>query len=117
MVARLTYRFQPKANLGRDPESLADYEYIIFGGDDPEMSIGSSSRRMLPLDVQVALRDAEKDLASWRNSPLRPSRSFLPADLPRRCRRSLKRSYPSARRHAKSSRDGLMTPTISTRSA
>ena len=36
------------------------------------MSIGSSLRRMLPLDVQVALRDAEKDLASWRNSPLRP---------------------------------------------
>ena len=72
MVARLTYRFQPKANLGRDPESLADYEYIIFGGDDPDMSVGSSLRRMLPLDVQVALRDAEKDLASWRNSPLRP---------------------------------------------
>lgn len=72
LVARLTYRFQPKANLGRDPESLADYEYIIFGGDDPEMSIGPSLRRMLPLDVQVALRDAEKDLSSWRNSPLRP---------------------------------------------
>lgn len=72
MVARLTYRFQPKANLGHDPESLADYEYIIFGGDDPEMSIGVSLRRMLPLDVQVALRDAEKDLSSWRNSPLRP---------------------------------------------
>ena len=58
MVARPTYRFQPKANLGRDPESLADYEYIIFGGDDPEMSIGPSLMRMLPLDVQVALRDA-----------------------------------------------------------
>ena len=72
MVARLTYRFQPKANLGRAPESLADYEYIVFGGDDPEMSIGPSLRRMLPLDVQVALRDAEKDLSSWRNSPLRP---------------------------------------------
>lgn len=72
MVARLTYRFQPKANLGRNPESLADYEYIVFGGDDPEMSVGSSLRRMLPLDVQVALRDAEKDLSSWRNSPLRP---------------------------------------------
>ena len=72
MVARLTYRFQPKANLGRDPESLADYEYIIFGGDDPDMAVGPSLRRMLPLDVQVALRDAEKDLSSWRNSPLRP---------------------------------------------
>lgn len=72
MVARLTYRFQPKAHLEGPPESLADYEYIVFGGDDPEMSIGPSLRRMLPLDVQVALRDAEKDLSSWRHSPLRP---------------------------------------------
>lgn len=72
MIARLTYRFQPKANLGRNPEGVADYEYLIFGGHDPEMSIGPLLRRMLPLDVQVALRDAEKDLSSWRNSPLRP---------------------------------------------
>ena len=28
MVTRLTYRFRPKANLGRDSESLADYEYM-----------------------------------------------------------------------------------------
>ncbi|MCV0368902.1 AAA family ATPase [Filomicrobium sp.] len=81
MVARLTYRFQPKANLGRDPESLTDYEYVIFGGDDPDMAIGSSLRRMLPLDVQVALRDAEKDLSSWRNSPLRPLIEQLAASL------------------------------------
>lgn len=72
MVARLTYRFQPKANLDRDPETLADYEYVIFGGADPDMAVGPSLRRMLPLDVQVALRDAEKDLSSWRSSPLRP---------------------------------------------
>lgn len=72
MVSRMTYRFQPKANLGRAPESLADYEYILFGGEDPNMGVDPSVRRMLPLDVQVALRDAEKDLASWRRSPLRP---------------------------------------------
>lgn len=72
MVARLTYRFQPKADLGRDPESLADYEYVISAGEDPDMAVGASLRRMLPLDVQVALRDAEKDLAAWRRSPLRP---------------------------------------------
>lgn len=36
------------------------------------MAVGSSLRRMLPLDVQVSLRNAEKDFASWRNSPLRP---------------------------------------------
>src|SRR5687768_4887410 len=41
MVARLTYRFQPKADLDGDPEGLADYEYVIFGGDDPDMTIGA----------------------------------------------------------------------------
>nr|WP_246495734.1 TOPRIM nucleotidyl transferase/hydrolase domain-containing protein [Ameyamaea chiangmaiensis] len=36
---------------------------------------------MLPLDVQIALRDAEKDLSSWRNSPLRPLIEQLAASL------------------------------------
>ena len=72
MVARLTYRFQPKAGLDGDPQSLVDYEYVIFGGDDPDMAVSRTARRMLPLDIQGALRDAEKDLASWRRSPLRP---------------------------------------------
>ncbi|EKZ6870266.1 AAA family ATPase [Klebsiella pneumoniae] len=66
MVARLTYRFQPKTELNRAPESLKDYEYVIFGGADPDMHIGGAFRRMLPIDVQGALRDAEKDLSSWR---------------------------------------------------
>jgi len=72
MVARLTYRFQPKVGLEDDPESLADYEYVIFGGIDPDMAVGGGVRRMLPLEIQGALRDAEKDLASWRRSPFRP---------------------------------------------
>lgn len=72
MVAALTYRFQPKRTLTGAPVSLSDYEYLIFGGDDPDNALGGSLRRMLPLDVQGALRDAEKDLASWRHSPLRP---------------------------------------------
>ena len=72
MVARLTYRFQPKANLEGSPESLADYEYLIFGGGDPDRAVVGSFRRMLPLDIQDALRDTEKDLESWRRSPLRP---------------------------------------------
>ncbi len=49
MVARLTYRFQPKASLEEPPESLADYEYVVFGGDDPDRTLGTSFRRMLPL--------------------------------------------------------------------
>ena len=96
MVARLTYRFQPKANLGRDAEGLADYEYIIFGGDDPNMAIGSSLRRMLPLDVQVALRDAEKDLASWRNSPLRPLIEELATSLDEDAREEIQEQVNTA---------------------
>lgn len=72
MVARLTYRFRPKPELEGDPETLADYEYIIFGGNDPDVGVAPSMRRMLPVDVLEALRDSEKDLANWRRSPLRP---------------------------------------------
>ena len=96
MIARLTYRFQPKANLGHDPETLADYEYIIFGGDDPEMAAPPSLRRMLPLDVQVALRDTEKDLSSWRNSPLRPLIEQLATSLDERAREDIKKQVNEA---------------------
>ena len=89
MIARLTYRFQPKANLDRDPETLADYEYIVFGGDDPEMAAPSSLRRMMPLDVQVALRDTEKALSSWRNSPLRPLVEQLSTSLDEQTREEI----------------------------
>jgi putative ATP-dependent endonuclease of the OLD family len=96
MVARLTYRYQPKANLGRDPEGLADYEYVIFGGDDPNMTVGPSLRRMLPLDVQVALRDAEKDLSSWRNSPLRPLIEQLATSLDEKARQEIQEQVNQA---------------------
>ena len=98
MVARLTYRFQPKAGLGRAPESLKDYEYVIFGGDDPDMRIGGALRRMLPIDVQVALRDAEKDLASWRNSPLRPLIEDLAASLDDDAREEIQDQVDQAQR-------------------
>lgn len=81
-VARITYRFRPKAALnGGAPKSLSDYEYLIFGADDEDNSVGGMQRRQLPLDVQVALRDAEKDLSSWRRSPLRPLIEELTSDL------------------------------------
>jgi putative ATP-dependent endonuclease of OLD family len=89
MVARLTYRFQPKANLGRGPEGLADYESVVFGGDDPDMTVGASLRRMLPLDVQIALRDAEKDLSNWRHSPLRPLIEELASELDEEAREEI----------------------------
>lgn len=96
MIARLTYRFQPKASLGRQPGTLADYEYVIFGGDDPDVAVGSSLRRMLPLDVQVALRDAEKDLSSWRNSPLRPLIEEMATSLDEEAREEIQEQVNSA---------------------
>ena len=72
MVSRLTYRYQPMESLEGQPGSLADYEYIVFGGMYLDNNVGSTLRRMLPLDLLPALRDAEKDLGNWRRSPLRP---------------------------------------------
>lgn len=82
IVSRLTYRFQPKASLeGQAPETLANYEYIIFGGNNVDNLWMPSDRRQMPLDVQGALRDAESDLLSWRRSPLRPLIEDLARDL------------------------------------
>jgi putative ATP-dependent endonuclease of the OLD family len=37
MVARLTYRFQPKAELQESPRNTADYEYILLGAQTQTM--------------------------------------------------------------------------------
>lgn len=109
MVARLTYRFQPKAGLGRDPESLKDYEYIVFGGSDPDMRIGGGLRRMLPMDVQGALRDAEKDLASWRSSPLRPLIEDLATSLDDEAREEIQNQVDEAQRELASHEEVVAT--------
>jgi putative ATP-dependent endonuclease of OLD family len=96
MVSRITYRFQPKEDLEGEPDSLADYEYIIFGGTDPNNSVGAGFRRMVPLEVIDALRDAEKDLSSWRNSPLRPLIEALGTSLDDDARREIESEIKEA---------------------
>ncbi|CAN7310020.1 AAA family ATPase [Bradyrhizobium sp. LjRoot220] len=96
MVSRLTYRFQPKAGLEGEPKSTGDYEYIIFGGLDPDNAIRPALRRMLPLDVLAALRDAENDLATWRRSPLRPLIENLTAALNQTDREEIQNSVDAA---------------------
>jgi putative ATP-dependent endonuclease of OLD family len=96
MVSRLTYRFQPKDGLEGAPTSVADYEYILFGGLDPNNSIGPGLRRMLPLDVMGALRDAEKDLANWRRSPLRPLIDAMAGNLDEAARAEIQRQVDAA---------------------
>lgn len=71
-VARLSYVFRPKADLHGVPNSSEDYEFLIFGGGEETRSVPSRVRRRISLDMLHALRDAEGQLASWRNSPLRP---------------------------------------------
>lgn len=72
MVARLTYVFRPLPTLTGDPKSDADYEFFMYGGDRQDNRAGYEVRRRIPLDVLPALRDAERDLATWTHSPLKP---------------------------------------------
>lgn len=71
-VARLSYVFRPKAGLQGVPNSSEDYEFLVFGGGGETRPIPNRVRRRISLDMLHALRDAEGQLASWRNSPLRP---------------------------------------------
>ncbi|OTA18057.1 chromosome segregation protein SMC [Xenorhabdus vietnamensis] len=71
-VARLSYVFRKKTDLTKPITSSEDYEFVVFGGGDETRSIPSRVRRRISLDMLHALRDAEGQLASWRNSPLRP---------------------------------------------
>ena len=72
-TARLTYRFRPKPSLLKKPQlAIGDYEFVVFGGTDEKNRVDFDTRRWIPIEVLQALRDAETDLAAWRNSPLKP---------------------------------------------
>ncbi len=72
-IALLTYRFRPKPGLPQDKQiTIRDYEYHVFGGGLEENRVDHNVRRWIPVEVLPALRDAERDLATWRHSPLRP---------------------------------------------
>ncbi len=74
-VARITYRFAPRDTVEqakRPTTTKADYDFAIYGGDDPSNGVSHDIRRYLALRVLNALRDAEGDLRAWRRSPLRP---------------------------------------------
>lgn len=98
VVARLTYLYRPKADLkGKEPESLADYEFLVFGGTDEDNAFTAAQRRELPMDYLFALRDAEGDLLNWRRSPLRPIIEELTANLDDTAREELQKLVNDAR--------------------
>lgn len=71
-VARLSYAFRKKSNVSGPATSSEDYEFVVCGGGDESRAVSSRVRRRISLDMLDALRDAEGQLGSWRNSPLRP---------------------------------------------
>lgn len=71
-VARLSYIYRKKAEIIGTLQSGEDCEFIVYGGGDESRPLPSRVRRRIALDMLDALRDAEGQLASWRNSPLRP---------------------------------------------
>lgn len=71
-VARLTYLFQPRRDLGREAVRDEDYEFLCFGGSDERRPFGHEVRSRLTMELLPALRDAEGELQNWRRSPLRP---------------------------------------------
>ena len=71
-LARLSYVFRKKEDIAGEPKSSEDCEFIVFGCGQESRTIPSRVRRRIAIDMLDALRDAEAQLASWRNSPLRP---------------------------------------------
>ncbi|QGJ70874.1 Nucleoside triphosphate hydrolase [Planctomycetales bacterium 10988] len=81
MIARLTYAFFPRPDLDEEPTKESDYDFSVYGGDDPTRLLSPDVRRRLPMDVLPALRDAESDLANWRRSPMRPLLDSLSGEM------------------------------------
>lgn len=71
-IARLSYVYRKKTEVGGAPQSSEDCEFIVYGGGHESRPLPSRVRRRIALDMLDALRDAEGQLASWRYSPLRP---------------------------------------------
>ncbi len=72
-TARLTYRFAPRDVPEGIDATGTPYRWQILGGSEPTQTpISNDLRGYLHLAFLGALRDAERDLAVWRRSPLRP---------------------------------------------
>lgn len=74
-VARLTYRYAPRETLPEEERGQAgrdEYDFAIYGRDDPSNEVRRDVRRFIMFKLLPALRDVEGDLRAWRRSPLRP---------------------------------------------
>lgn len=80
LVSRLSYAFRRRPDVA-EPTKESDYEFLLYGGDDPRKRLTYRTLKRLPVEIMPALRDAEGSLASWRRSPLRPLLDEAAADM------------------------------------
>lgn len=80
MRAAFTYRFGPRNELA-DHHGAPLYEWTLTGGDD-EDELRGDVRKYVRMTTLSALRDAERDVASWRRSPLRPLLEAVSDEIP-----------------------------------
>jgi len=71
-VVRLSYVYRKKPEVSGGIQSGEDCEFVVYGGRSESQVVPPRVRRRIALDMLDALRDAEKQLASWQYSPLRP---------------------------------------------
>lgn len=72
-TARLTYRFAPRDSPEGQSPSSTSYRWRLLGGSEPtQEAISNDLKGYVHMAYLGALRDAERDLAVWRRSPLRP---------------------------------------------
>jgi putative ATP-dependent endonuclease of OLD family len=69
-IARISDAFRKRAEFKGDAPTDADYEFVVYGGNDENRHVGSELRRRTCVDALEALRDAEGDLGNCRRSPL-----------------------------------------------
>jgi len=71
-IAQVSYIYCPKENiLDQSADGRDDYRAIIYGRGDVSNNVRREIHAHLNLRVIPALRDIDKDIAIWRNSPLR----------------------------------------------
>jgi len=68
-TAKITYEFKPKSSSVIN--SLNDYEYNIYLGNDSERTISRNFRRCVQMELFHALRDCERELKNTNRTPIK----------------------------------------------
>lgn len=71
-IAQISYLYFPKENIEeKNAVNRDDYQALIYGKGEINNDVRTIIRSHLSLRVIPALRDIDRDIAVWQNSPLR----------------------------------------------